>query len=240
MCTVTFLPLSETDFVLTSSRDVGFRRARADFPSTVLRNNVSLHFPRDGKAGGTWIGTSRDNRLICLLNGGFQNHERREPYRKSRGLIVLDLLAAEDFEKSCLEIDLNNIEPFTLVVVLWGKKHKLFEFVWDGLQRHLKEYQWKESIWSSSTLYDKDVRTMRKDWFEEWLVNNDRSPSSILEFHRNAGNGKPESDVFMKRDNVGTVSLTQVFTTKGKSLMNYFPERSDEKGKKGNYDTSYN
>ena len=82
MCTVTFLPLSATDFILTSSRDVGFRRERADFPSTVLKNNVALHFPRDGKAGGTWIGTSRGNRLICLLNGGYKNHRRKEKYRK--------------------------------------------------------------------------------------------------------------------------------------------------------------
>ncbi|WKK65561.1 NRDE family protein [Lutimonas zeaxanthinifaciens] len=234
MCTVTFLPLSETDFVLTSSRDVGFKREHAEFPATVVKNDVSLHFPRDGKAGGTWIGTSRDNRLICLLNGAFENHVRNEPYRMSRGHIVLDLLIAEDFEKSCGEINLDNIEPFTLVVVQWKKRNQLFEFVWDGLKRHLKEFQWKESIWSSSTLYNENMKTMRKDWFKEWLIHNEPSPSGILKFHRTAGNGKPESDVFMKRKNVGTVSLTQVVTTKGKTLMNYFPERSDEKGKKGN------
>ncbi|UCE93552.1 MAG: NRDE family protein [Flavobacteriaceae bacterium] len=234
MCTVTFLPLSETDFVLTSSRDVGFRRARADFPSTVIKNNVSLHFPRDGKAGGTWIGTSRDNRLICLLNGGYKNHKRQTSYRKSRGLIVIELLAAENFEQSCKEIDLNGIEPFTLVVVLWDKSRQLFEFVWDGSRKHLKEFEWKESIWSSSTLYDEEMRTVRRGWFNEWLSKNEITPSGVLKFHRTAGNGQPELDIFMKRENVGTVSLTQVVKTEGKSLMKYFPERSDEKGKKGN------
>ena len=231
MCTVTFLPLSESDFVLTSSRDVGFKRERAEFPSTVVNNNVELYFPRDGKAGGTWIGTSRGNRLICLLNGGFKNHKRKEHYRKSRGLIVLDLLIAEDFEKCCMEIDLDNIEPFTLVVVLWKNSRQLFEFVWDGSKRHLNEFQWKESIWSSSTLYNSNMRTMRKDWFKDWLMHNKPSPSGILKFHRTAGDGKPETNVFMKRKNVGTVSLTQVVTTEGKPVMEYFPERSDEEGK---------
>ena len=74
MCTVTFLPLSDHGFVLTSSRDVGYQREKASAPKTYIEDGVSLHYPKDGKAGGTWIGTSRNNRLICLLNGGFENH----------------------------------------------------------------------------------------------------------------------------------------------------------------------
>ena len=92
MCTVTFLPLPNQGFVLTSNRDVGYQREKALDPSTYEEEEVSLFYPKDGKAGGTWIGTSRNNRLICLLNGGFENHKRASSYPKSRGLIVKELL----------------------------------------------------------------------------------------------------------------------------------------------------
>ncbi len=132
MCTVTFLPLADEGFVLTSNRDVGFKREKALNPATYIESAVSLHYPKDGKAGGTWIGTSRNSRLICLLNGGFSNHKRKASYPKSRGLIVKELLIAENFEEKCLQIDLESIEPFTLVVVDWEEKRQLLEFVWDG------------------------------------------------------------------------------------------------------------
>ncbi len=210
MCTVTFLPLADEGFVLTSNRDVGYQRGKALYPKTYVEQGVLLHYPKDGKAGGTWIGTSRDNRLICLLNGGFENHIRATSYPKSRGLIVKELLIAENFEETCLKIDLEAIEPFTLVVVNCIDKNQLFEFVWDGKKRHLKELEWQPLIWSSSTLYNDDMKAMRKEWFREWFIGKARTPENILDFHKHAGLGFPEIDVFMKREKVGTVSITQV------------------------------
>lgn len=210
MCTVTFLPLRGDDFIFTSSRDVGFQRAKAEKPKNYLENGVELCYPKDGKAGGTWIGTSRNNRLICLLNGGFKNHKRKDVYPKSRGLIVKELLIAENFETACMQIDLHDIEPFTLVVVTWAEKLRLFEFIWDGELRYFKELAPSPFIWSSSTLYDDQMKRMRVEWFDKWLSSNDISSNGILDFHKNAGIGNREIDVFMKREKVGTVSITQV------------------------------
>lgn len=222
MCTVTFLPLADDDFVLTSSRDVGFRREKSDIPKCYEENGVRLCYPKDGKAGGTWIGTSRNNRLICLLNGGFKNHKRIGEYPKSRGLIVKELLIARDIEKSCREIDLVGIEPFTLVIVSWNNKLRLSEFVWDGKQRHFRNLaSGRPFIWSSSTLYDEDMKHMRMNWFEKWLSEKDISKEEILNFHKTAGIGNPEIDVFMKRENVGTVSITQVFKKQELVEMGY-------------------
>jgi hypothetical protein len=223
MCTVTFLPLSDHSFVLTSSRDVGYKREKASFPASYKEQGVPLCYPKDGKAGGTWIGTSRNNRLICLLNGGFRNHKRKTDYPKSRGLIVKELMIAENFEAACKSIDLKSIEPFTLVVVSWEKSLHLFEFVWDGDHRHFKEMNLKPAIWSSSTLYDDQMKEMRENWFEHWLEEGDISPESILTFHKKAGTGDPETDVFMKRERVGTVSITQVLKNENKVDMLYEP-----------------
>jgi hypothetical protein len=210
MCTVTFLPLADEGFVLTSNRDVDYQREKALYPNTCVEQGVLLHYPKDGKAGGTWIGTSRNNRLICLLNGGFKNHKRKDVYPKSRGLIVKELLIAENFETACVQIDMHDIEPFTLVVVIWEEKLRLFEFVWDGELRHFKELAPSPFIWSSSTLYDDHMKRMRFEWFDKWLSSHDISRNGILDFHKNAGIGNPETNVFMKREKVGTVSITQV------------------------------
>ena len=99
MCTVTYIPLGNSDFILTSSRDIPFARKKAAHPKKTTEDGVELYYPKDGKAGGTWIGTSAKNRLICLLNGGFKYHTSREKYTKSRGLIVKELLKADDIRK---------------------------------------------------------------------------------------------------------------------------------------------
>lgn len=222
MCTVTFLPLENGGFVLTSSRDVGYKRAEALAPKTYIENGVSLHYPKDGKAGGTWIGTSRNNRLICLLNGGFEDHLQKEFYAKSRGLIVKELLIAEDFQLATNSVNLEDIEPFTIVYVSWGLQLQLMEFVWDGRRKHLKDLDWQPLIWSSSTLYTEAMKSLRREWFREWFIGKKKTAENILEFHKNAGLGFPEVDVFMRREQVGTVSITQV-SLEDKVKMTYAP-----------------
>ena len=209
MCTVTFLPLGSNEFVLTSNRDVSYKRPLASRPDYHLKNGVRLLYPRDGKEGGTWRGSSRDNRLICLLNGGYEDHRRQEVYRKSRGLVVTELLAAQNLSETLSAIDLEGIEPFTLVMVEWEESMRLREFVWDGSLKHLKELPLEPRIWSSSTLFDENMRDLRRGWFDSWRSESVLSPSAILNFHKHAGEGNDQVGVVLKREHVGTVSITQ-------------------------------
>lgn len=219
MCTVTFLPFENDDFILTSNRDVPFVRKKALPPQKYTHKGIQLIYPKDGEAGGTWIGSSEQKRLICLLNGGFKNHRRKPEYARSRGAIVLDLLIAHDIVQDCKTIDLTGIEPFTLVIVEWDFKLFLFEFVWDGVQKHMKILPLEPKIWSSSTLYSDAVKEQRQEWFSDWLQKNYASDrknkpevlqKSILDFHHRAGTGNPENDVLMQREHTGTVSITSV------------------------------
>lgn len=210
MCTVTFLPLNKFDFILTSSRDIPFSREKALHPKEYVENGVKLWYPKDGKAGGTWIGTSSKNRLICLLNGGYVNHSPLENYKKSRGLIVKELLKVDDILKGLNAIDLNEVEQFTLIIVAWNEKLKLLAFVWDGEEKHLKEIQNKPHIWSSSTLYDAYEKQLRREWFDKWQDEKEITQENILKFHHTAGIGDPNIDVMMDRAYDGTVSITSI------------------------------
>ena len=222
MCTVTYLPLGNSDFILTSSRDVPFARERALPPKKYIEDDVEIQYPKDGKAGGTWIGTSAKNRLICLLNGGFEYHTSRASYKKSRGIIVKDLLKVDDIHKGLEEIDLQGVEQFTLTIVDWNNSLELIELVWDGEVKHIKTLsQDAPHIWSSSTLYDESVKQLRRDWFAEWQQKNAFSQATILEFHHNAGIGDPNIDVVMNRKVGGTVSITSIKKTDDNLLLRY-------------------
>ncbi|MDY7397014.1 NRDE family protein [Aureibaculum sp. 2210JD6-5] len=226
MCTVSFLPLNKTDFILTSSRDIPFSRKKALHPKEYVEDGVKLWYPKDGKAGGSWIGTSSKKRLICLLNGGYVYHTSLANYKKSRGLIVKELLKADDIRKGLNVVDLDGVEQFTLVIVDWNPDNywdglKLLEFVWDGEEKHLKEMPMAPQIWSSSTLYDADVKQMRVNWFKQWLRENEISQESILKFHHTAGVGDPNIDIMMDRKKGGTVSITSIKKEKNNLGMVY-------------------
>jgi len=221
MCTVTYIPLGNSDFILTSNRDIPFSRKRAEHPKKIVEDGVELSYPKDGKAGGTWIGLSDKKRLICLLNGGFDYHTSRTNYAKSRGLIVKELLKADDLHKGFQTVDLENVEQFTLTIVDWHKELELIEFVWDGTKKHIKLMSQEPHIWSSSTLYDKSVKKLRREWFLKWQKKNEISQKSILDFHHNAGIGDAFIDVMMNRGLGGTVSITSIKKENKQLSMHY-------------------
>ena len=110
MCTVTYLPLGNNNFILTSNRDETPSRKTIS-PKIYEEDGVKLTYPKDELAGGTWIGTSNKNRLVCLLNGGFESYERETCYKMSRGIIVKAILKSDDFENYIhqSQVDLENL-----------------------------------------------------------------------------------------------------------------------------------
>ena len=221
MCTVTFLPLEDNGFILTSNRDeTPFRKTIP--PKSYLENGVEVTYPKDVVAGGTWIGTSSKDRVVCLLNGGFKNHKRNLPYGLSRGVIVKNVLTADDAEVYINRIGLNNIEPFTLILLDWKVQLKAFELVWDGETKHFKKLENEPRIWSSSTLYTEDMKQQRQDWFKNWLKNNANfTAKNILGFHSNTELGEPEITIKMKRNLIETVSITSITKIQDDLKMKY-------------------
>lgn len=220
MCTVTYLPQGKDGFIFTSNRDEAPHRS----PQHISRMDVAgqqLAFPRDETAGGTWIAISSANRLACILNGAFEKHERRPPYRRSRGLMALDFFEFTSAGIFLQEYTFLGMEPFTMLIYERGS---LTEFRWDEQQQHIRVLDpGQPYIWSSSPLYTRDVRERREAWFTEWL---DAHPffrqEEILRFHHTAGEGDAWNDVVMNRNNiVRTVSVTSVLKTSKSMEMAY-------------------
>lgn len=124
--------------------------------------------------------------------------------------MALDFFAFDHATAFLKAYQFAGMEPFTMIV--W-EKGQLMEVRWDEQRLHLSSLNAQEPhIWSSATLYNAEVREMRKNWFREWLShNNTFSRETAFDFHFNAGNGDPENDVIMNRRNiVRTVSVTSI------------------------------
>ncbi|WP_438977772.1 NRDE family protein [Polaribacter sp.] len=210
MCTVTYLPIADNQFILTSNRDETPLRKTIP-PKKYVEDGVTLTYPKDEIAGGTWIGVSSKNRVVCLLNGGFVNHKRKLPYKMSRGIIVKNILIVDNAIAFINEFDFTNIEPFTLILIDWDVKLVTYELVWDGVKKHFKPLAQEPKIWSSSPLYTPEMKAEREMWFTNWLENNKKdSLKNILEFHKNNSLGTKETSPKMKRKFVETVSITSI------------------------------
>ena len=132
------MPNPSIGFILTSSRDESPDRDTL-LPAFYEEEGIKLLYPKDSLAGGTWIGASDKKRLICLLNGGFVPHKREENYRMSRGILVTQLLFADNAVTAIEDFNFIGIEPFTLILVGWEETVLLSELVWDGHQPYFFE-----------------------------------------------------------------------------------------------------
>ena len=227
MCTVTYLPLENEGFILTSNRDESPMRKTLP-PQKYVENDVELIYPKDELAGGTWIGMSDKNRLVCLLNGGFEKHQRNTYYRMSRGVVVKNILSVDDPVNYIKGFDFDNIEPFTLVLVDWNNELETYELVWDGAEKHFQQLDQEPRIWSSSTLYTSEMKEERKEWFRDWLTSHhEYDQKEILDFHQSTDKGTEGTTLKMKRPFVETVSVTSVKKDDQLSL-DYFDFRADK------------
>lgn len=220
MCTVTIIPKGENDFVLTTNRDEAPSR-KSLAPDFYQYKETKLLYPKDELSGGTWIGICEKNRLVCVLNGGFEFHERKAKYRMSRGIVSKDFLNAHDIVETINNYNLDNIEPFTIIVVDWNSVLKLYELVWDGKQKHFIELPFEPKIWSSSTLYNKTMRNDRLIWFENYQKENEVNADTVLKFHNTAGESNIDYGVIMDRGFVRTTSITQVKKVNDEVSMYY-------------------
>ena len=209
MCTVTIIPKGKNDFVLTSNRDEAPNRISLK-PEFYSINETKVLFPKDELSGGTWIGLSERNRVVCVLNGGFEYHERKAQYRLSRGVVAKHFMIADVLEHVVGTYNFEDIEPFTMVIVDWNTTLKFYELVWDGAKKHFGKLPLESKVWSSSTLYSEAMKNERLQWFEDFKKDTDLDANSIMQFHKTAGKNNDNYGVVMNRGFVKTTSITQI------------------------------
>lgn len=228
MCTVTFISAND-QYYITSNRDEKTLRKTGIPPQKYQVNHVEWLFPKDADAGGTWIAMNENGDMAVLLNGAFEKHISESSYKKSRGLVFTEIISSSEPLRYFQEIDLAKIEPFTIILF---SEDQLSESRWDGIHKFSRFLDNKKSyIWSSVTLYEKEVIEKREKWFSKWLTSNPNpSQQEIFNFHRFGGEGDAENDFCMKRKNdFLTVSITTMERNAHIGEMIYCDLRSNKK-----------
>jgi uncharacterized protein with NRDE domain len=208
MCTVSFLRANDA-VIITSNRDEHIQRENAAAPGFHQLQNKKVIFPKDARAGGTWFAAADNGVVAVLLNGAFKKHISKPPYRKSRGLILLQIIEADEPLPFFKTLDLDDIEPFTIVLYQPGSLHELR---WDGNEKHETVLDMNGSfIWSSATLYADDVIAHRKNLFDKFIHSTTITTQTIYDFHASNNGDEENGFVISRQTGMKTFSITQVF-----------------------------
>ncbi|MBO9611100.1 MAG: NRDE family protein [Dyadobacter sp.] len=223
MCTVTYIPTEKGAF-LTSNRDEHIDRAPAEPPVTRYTGGT-LTYPKDAHAGGTWIALKGRRDAAVLLNGGFANHERKPSYRRSRGLVMLEIVEADSPVRCFETISFEGIEPFTLILFT---DCRLFRCTWDGSRKHRSELDARQPhIWASATLYSQEAQQMRSEKLQQWYRQADVNEESILNFHLGKDVRFDAGHSFnAQRGAMATVSVTSIDLSSAEPAMHYHDLRT--------------
>lgn len=225
MCTVSFVS-SGGRYFITSNRDEHISRPLALQPKEETIGSVKVLFPKDPKAGGTWFALNEFGAVGVLLNGAFVNHQLGGIYAKSRGLVLLDIISSNNPVGVLKEMELYQIEPFTLVLFDMG----LMEFRWDGNQKYFRKLDTAQNhIWSSATLYSDEIIQHRAKIFDRFQANrNEIESSDIMDFHSNNHNDFENGFIIDRESGLKTFSVTQAILGEDQILMKHLDLLNDK------------
>lgn len=221
MCTVTYLPVSNDGFIVTSNRDEAPGRRAEEWRQQIMGSGEMVCYPRDPMKGGTWFCFSDHSRLACLLNGAYTPFDPDPSFTTSRGEIVLDYFRQRPSSLWMEQVNLRTVAPFTLLLIDQGGFREL---IWDGREKEICTVPAdKPRIWSSVTLYPPEIRKWREQLFSSWRREHpDPTQEAIMEFHTLGGNGDKDNDLVMNRQNiVKTLSITSAQVNPGKATIRH-------------------
>ena len=221
MCTVSFYK-NKDQVIITSNRDENIKRPNALPPRKINLNKFSIYYPVDPLHNGTWFAVNQKGYVFVLLNGAESKHTSNPPYRKSRGLILLDIADSDDIIEKWQLMNLQGIENFTIVSYFDGQ---LIQFRWNGIEKSQVILDENEShIWSSATLYDKETIIKREEWFHDFLENHKNGITShnFFEFHTNTKKEDQNNGLLINRDHkMLTKNVTQAVITSNRFTIEH-------------------
>lgn len=210
---------------MTSNRDENPMRGSAIPPHRYEVKGLSVFCPKDPVSGGTWLLTSDNNYTLCLLNGAFVAHEKKQNYRHSRGRVILDFFTYENQAEFVEKYNLQDIEPFTLLMIQVVNTGVLFSVLrWDGLQKHVEVLDPHERhVFSSATLYSDEIKNLRQVWLEEYMELTPKvSIAKMIQFHTQTHLEDTFNGVLIDRGpNLKTVSVCSIDYSRNRTRMTY-------------------
>jgi hypothetical protein len=161
MCTLTFFP-TEDGYLVGMNRDELLTRPKAIPPKTFKTDGLEITCPQE-PSGGTWIACNGHGNLLALLNWNDCKSFYKREKRRSRGLLIPQLIGAADLiatDSQFSHLNLHGVFPFRLVGIFRSERI-IHEWRWDGNAKQKQQYSWNRKHWFSSSLSDSIAKKIR-------------------------------------------------------------------------------
>jgi hypothetical protein len=176
-------------------------------------------FPSE-ENGGTWIGSNQYGITLALLNWNIPS--LRQSARRSRGLIIPQLLTATslaEINSASTTSEARDYAPFRLIAVIPSER-TLLQSSWDGRNVTHKKCPWHMRHWFSSSASDIRAEEVRGNVC--FRSSKDENAGSVLwlrQLHRSHENGPGAFSMCVHREQVESLSYTEVWCTREKVTM---------------------
>jgi hypothetical protein len=212
MCTVTVVPHA-TGVRLLCNRDERRSRPAALPPRPYDLGGTQAIFPVDPQGEGTWIGCNGAGLAVALLNRNVPSRTGDDRLKRSRGLIVREVLRRTRLAaavQNVLDLDPRSFAGFRIVIV---QDRSVAIVASDGasiVRRPLRVLH-TPLLLTSSSLGDRLVTPPRRRLFDRLVLRSGRRwLAGQARFHEHQWTARPEISVRMERVDALTVSRTVV------------------------------
>lgn len=216
-------------FILATNRDEFYERPTR--PAQFWENHPNLLAGKDLKAGGTWMGITKDRKFAALTN--FRDLNTFKVNAPSRGHIVSDYLTGSLRPKEYFDRLKTNASSYNGFNLLFGYTDDLYYFNNQKVELqkvkpgyHTLSNAFLDSKWPKSQKALADLKKTIKnhpkeaDRYFEFLQNKERFPDHML-----PSTGLPlekermVSSIFIQSEDYGTRSSTLLFSDREKETI---------------------
>lgn len=209
MCTLSWW-LNGAERGVLFNRDEKRARSYGQPPKKVeLSADRSALMPYDPDGGGTWIGVNDRGLMVAILNN-YPHYQSVEAGKRSRGLLVTDLLKAVD--------DVEGVDAYVRSVELWryrgfvifafGSSGEPIALRWDGVQLESLAVSGATAlpVLVTSSVRREDCERFRGGQFAACP----RNPEALRQLHEYYHAPEPALGPLMSREDAGTDSIIEI------------------------------
>ena len=225
MCTLTIVPRDD-GYLLGMNRDERVARGAASWPRKAVAGPTEVLYPLD-VAGGTWIAVNEHRMAFALLNwNDVFLHGVHLPATRSRGFVIPEVIRSSSLEQvqSLLRnLRLDGTRPFRLMGV-FPDDRQIREWRWDTTRLYSQRHAWERRHWFSSSLSDQRAQALRGGVCEHaWTQEGAGSLVWLRRLHASHANGPGPFSICVHREDVRTLSYTEVVCNADVAHVNYIP-----------------
>ena len=223
MCTLTVVTRNDT-YLMAMNRDEKIARGSGFAPEIHEFEGTKAIYPSDGD-GGTWFAANDYGITLALLNWNTAAPHGKDAKTRSRGRVIpalLDSRSLAHLHELLGVLKLNGMLPFRLVGV-FPSEQTIWEWRWDSKQLRFQAHEWESRHWFSSSLSDDRAESLRGTACHDAQHESDAgSVPWLRRLHASHAGGPGPFSLCVHRDDVKTLSYTEVVVTPGQIQMGHF------------------